>query len=106
MSRIAKESRIEAKKLFKLGLISEEEYSKMMMLTVRDKIVPPPSNYDGGRIVEIRKRLGYSQALFAIAVGVTAGTISKWERDQSHPDKTASRLLDAIEVLGDKAILC
>ena len=104
MSRIAKETREESEELFKLGLIVEEDYDKIMKLTARDIVIPAPSDYTGKQIIRIRKKLHCSQKVFADIVGVTADTISKWERGVRHPEKIACRFLKVLEEEGMEAI--
>ena len=40
----------------------------------------------GKRIMENRKRLGWTQDRLAEQMGVSAQAVSKWENDQSCPD--------------------
>ena len=103
MSKILK-SRDESKNLFKLGLISKEQYNKMMLLTARQVKIPAPKKYTGKKIQRIREKLHCSQKVFADIVGVTADTISKWERDVREPDKIACRFLKVVEVQGLGAV--
>jgi transcriptional regulator with XRE-family HTH domain len=46
----------------------------------------------GERLARLRKAAGVSQATLAEAVGVSEGTVSKWERDEMTPrfDKIAA----------------
>lgn len=97
MSRILKQSRDEAKELFNLGLITGEQYHEMMLLTAREIKIPAPKKYTGKKIHQIREKLHCSQKIFADIVGVTADTISKWERNVRSPDKIACRFLKIIE---------
>ncbi len=43
MSKILKQSRDEAVALFKLGLITVDQYNEMMMLTAREIKIPAPT---------------------------------------------------------------
>ena len=104
MSRISSETREETEELFKLGLIAEEDYNKIMKLTARDIDIPAPVNYTGKEILSIRKKLHCSQQVFAKMIGVTADTVSKWERDARRPEKVVCRFLRVLEEEGMKAI--
>ena len=104
MSRILKQTRDEAKTLHELGLITEAQYSEMMMLTARSVKIPAPKKYTGKKIQRIREQLHCSQKVFGDVIGVTADTISKWERGVRSPDKIACRLLKVIEREGLQAI--
>ena len=43
-------------------------------------------NAAGKRIAEIRRELGYSQAVFAERLGVSTQAVSKWETGLALPD--------------------
>jgi putative transcriptional regulator len=103
-NRIQKESQEEAKKLFKLGLISPEKYSSMMLLTAKNIKIPKPIKFSSSRITKIRQKLHCSQRVFADIVGVTADTISRWERGERGPDKPVCRFLKVLERQGLSAI--
>lgn len=104
MSKVLRQSRDEAKELFNLGLITEEQHEEMMLLTAREIKIPAPKKYTGKRIQRIREKLHCSQKIFADIVGVTSDTISKWERDVRSPDKIACRFLKVVEREGLRAL--
>jgi transcriptional regulator with XRE-family HTH domain len=47
----------------------------------------------GGRVETERKRLGITQSDLAAKIGVTQGTVSRWESNQATPDPKTARLL-------------
>jgi putative transcriptional regulator len=49
------------------------------------------------QIKELRYRLGMTQEQFAVELGVTLGTINRWENGKSHPSPLA---LEKITQLG------
>ena len=104
MSEILKESRKEAKELYALGLISEADYHKMVKLTAKDVKIPIPGVYNCQQIIELRQQLNCSQAVFAEIAGVTAGTVSKWERGVNQPDKIFCRFFRILEKYGMNAL--
>ncbi|NQZ58770.1 MAG: helix-turn-helix domain-containing protein [Lentisphaeraceae bacterium] len=104
MSRISLETREETEELYQLGLIEQKDYEQIMKLTARDIQIPAPVNYSGEDIVKIRKDMHCSQKVFADILGVTADTISKWERNYRQPEKIACRFLKVLEQQGMKAI--
>ena len=105
MSRINEETRIETQELYDLGLISEERYKKLMTLTAKNIEIPPPVQYSGLEISHIRKEILHcSQKVFADILGVTANTVSKWERESARPEKPICRFLKVLEREGLKAI--
>ena len=57
-----------------------------------------------GEIQKARKRLGLSQDQFAMAFGVSASTLRKWEQGQRAPTGAAKTLLRIIE-LEPKAVV-
>jgi transcriptional regulator with XRE-family HTH domain len=58
----------------------------------------------GNRIREARKAAGYSQAAFAVAVGVDQANVSRWERGLASPHDDRRPLI--AKLLGiDPAIL-
>jgi DNA-binding transcriptional regulator YiaG len=51
----------------------------------------------GQQLKAIRKRLGWTQAKVASAVGVSANTVARWERDEVKISEPAARLLQTIK---------
>lgn len=100
MSRILKETEEEIEALYNLGVVSEDDYENVIKHTAKRTQIPSPKVFEGEQILAIRQKLKCSQKVFADILGVTADTISKWERDVRHPEKTACRLLQIIEKEG------
>ena len=50
----------------------------------------------GKELLKIRKRLRWTQATLAYAVGVTWNTIARWERDEVAIGEPAARLIRRI----------
>lgn len=50
----------------------------------------------GNKILELRKKMNYSQEDLAEKVGVTRQTISKWELDETSPDLKQAKELSKI----------
>jgi putative transcriptional regulator len=103
-SRVLKESRSEAKALFELGILSHEDYDGMMTLTAHNAKIPKPTKFSGKKILRLRQQLHCSQRVFAEIVGVTADTVSKWERSERQPEKPVCRFLRVLEQHGLSAI--
>jgi putative transcriptional regulator len=55
-------------------------------------------------IVEVRKRAGVSQAVFASYLNVTVGLVSQWERGEKHPHGPSLKLLALVQKKGLEAI--
>jgi DNA-binding transcriptional regulator YiaG len=65
--------------------------------TVRTVEVPDaPRNYNGKSVRETRDKIGVSQALFAMLLGVSPILVSSWERGARVPALWARRLLDEV----------
>lgn len=47
-------------------------------------------------IAALRNALGLSQTKFAERIGVDKGTVSRWERDETHPRGLALRALERL----------
>lgn len=56
------------------------------------------------KIIEVRTKVGVSQAVFAKYLSVTTGTVSKWESGNKHPSGPALKLLDLVARKGLEAI--
>lgn|SRR6476661_1199523 len=66
-------------------------------VTVRDLTFDQPPAPSAQQVRAIRERLGYSQAVFASALGVDLGTVRNWEQGKRQVAGAARRLLQAIE---------
>lgn len=55
-------------------------------------------------IVEVRKRAGVSQAVFASYLNVTVSLVSQWERGEKHPHGPSLKLLALVQKKGLDAI--
>ena len=45
----------------------------------------------GSKIAELRKAKGMTQEQLALALGISAPAVSKWETDNSYPDITLGK---------------
>lgn len=66
-------------------------------VTVRELTFDRPPVPTAKNVRAIRERLGYSQAVFASALGVDLGTVRNWEQGKRQVTGAARRLLQAIE---------
>ncbi|HEY9516194.1 MAG TPA: helix-turn-helix domain-containing protein [Gemmatimonadaceae bacterium] len=80
------------------------EYGKLpgtrvdrVTLTARVAEAPPAPTYTSARIARIRSQLRLSQAVFAMALNVSAETVRAWEQGKREPDGAALRLLQIAE---------
>ena len=66
-------------------------------LTARVAEASPAPTYTSARIARIRDGLRLSQAVFAMALNVSAETVRAWEQGKREPDGAALRLLQIAE---------
>ena len=57
-------------------------------------------NYTGARIRWLRLKRGYTQAEVARKIGVSSGTMSRWERGEQHPREDSRERLE--ELIGPR----
>ena len=63
--------------------------------------IPEVKVFTSGEIRELRKSLGFSQAVFASALGVSYRTVEDWEYGKNTPCGSSSRLLEIIQKAPD-----
>ena len=67
-------------------------------LRTHEVLLPdPPRSYNAEDIYAIRKRLGYSQAIFAQVLAVSVQTVRSWEQGVRKPSGSAARLISILE---------
>lgn len=54
-------------------------------------------DFDGSRVKRLREDLGMTQENFAYEVGVTLGTVNRWENGHTKPNQMAQRVLLMVE---------
>jgi putative transcriptional regulator len=88
-----------ARGLHRIGLLNTK--------TMRDfdvSCLTEVKNLSPRQIVEVRKKAGVSQAVFASYLNVTTGLISQWERGEKHPHGPSLKLLALVQKRGLDAI--
>ena len=61
--------------------------------TLRRASIPRPESLDASQIVDLRKSLNLSQAVFAAFLGVRPASVMSWEYGRRRPSGSALRLL-------------
>lgn len=83
---------------------------KDAVVTIRDLSFNQPPVLSAAAVRAVRERLGYSQTVFASALGVDPGTVRSWEQGNRTVSGAARRLLQAIDrqpqLLSDWADKC
>ena len=100
MSKIIESLRGDLAALSEVGAISK--------VTMRefDAICPPPvREFNAEDIKRLRKKLKFSQPVFAHHLHTTASTIRKWEQGETRPAGPALKLLNIIADKGLRAII-
>jgi len=69
---------------------------KINLRTTRLNITPVCETISATDIKETRKKLGMSQGLFALVIGVSKKTVESWETGRYVPDGAARRLITMI----------
>jgi len=85
--------------LHRIGLVDAK--------TMRDfdaSCLTPVEKLSPEEIVEVRKRAGVSQAVFASYLNVTVSLVSQWERGEKHPQGPSLKLLTLVRKKGLNAI--
>ena len=85
--------------LHRIGLVDAK--------TMRDfdaSCLTPVEELSSEEIVQLRKKAGVSQAVFASYLNVTVSLISKWERGEKHPRGPSLKLLSLVQKKGLEAV--
>lgn len=88
------------KTLHKFGKVSDEDLKQTTLRMLGPGSMPKPPLLTSKQIVAIRESERMSQAVFARVLGVSTGTLSKWERGEQNPSGPARRLLQIIKAKG------
>ena len=75
--------------------------------TMRDfdaSCLTPVKELSPEEIVQLRKKAGVSQAVFASYLNVTVSLISQWERGEKHPRGPSLKLLSLVQKKGLEAV--
>jgi len=71
---------------------------KIDLRTTKFSISPVCDTISVEEIKETRKKLGMSQGVFAVVLGVSKKTVESWEAGRYTPDGAARRLISIIQV--------
>ncbi|MDR0197169.1 MAG: helix-turn-helix domain-containing protein [Oscillospiraceae bacterium] len=66
---------------------------KIELRTTRFSINPVPEVISADEIKKTRSKLGMSQGVFAVTIGVSKKTVESWETGRYMPDGAARRLI-------------
>jgi putative transcriptional regulator len=71
----------------------DDAEGKIVLRTTKLKVSPVCSAISVEEIRDTRQKLGMSQGMFAIAIGVSRKTVESWEAGRYRPDGAARRLI-------------
>lgn len=66
-------------------------------VTIHEVDIKPAPQFSADEVKAIRKEVGLTQRVLAKVLSVSPRTVEAWETGRSHPSRTASRLLEAIQ---------
>ena len=66
-------------------------------ITARHVSAKSPPAFERAQVIELRRRMGLSQAVFADALNVSPETVKAWEQGKNTPGGPALRLLELAE---------
>jgi putative transcriptional regulator len=93
-----------AKRYNELGVVKDETVASIdAAVAARD--IPAVRTMTGTQIKEVRTRYHMSQAALAMTIGMSVESVSKWERNESKPNKAALRIINLLDVNGLKMFM-
>jgi DNA-binding transcriptional regulator YiaG len=72
--------------------LTEEAFARAIPAKVRKRLTKGEVN-DGSDIVALRRFVGLSQTVFAVALGISVHTLRNWEQNRRRPEGPALALL-------------
>lgn len=88
-----------AQRYNQLGAVQDETVAEINA-AIEARNIPPVRTMSGIEIKAVRLRWNMSQAALALTTGMSVESVSKWERNESKPNKVALRILNTIEDKG------
>ncbi|MGL4429644.1 MAG: helix-turn-helix domain-containing protein [Enterobacterales bacterium] len=93
-----------AQRYNKLGVVKDETVASIdAAIHARD--IPAVREMSGGLIKEVRIRYNLSQSVLAMITGMSVESVSKWERNESKPNKAALRIINIIDAKGPEVFM-
>jgi len=90
--------------LHKIGAVGDAELGKVTVRMLGRAALPKVANLTPSEIVEVRERVGVSQAVLAGFLNVAVNTVSQWERGERKPTGAALKLLHVVKRSGIEAL--
>lgn len=93
-----------AERYNKLGVVKDETVAAIDA-AVAARTIPAVRTMTGSQIKEVRTRYNMSQAALAMTTGMSVESVSKWERNESRPNKAALRIINIIDAKGPQVFM-
>jgi len=93
-----------AQRYNKLGVVKDETVASINA-AIEARNIPEVRLMTSDQIKEVRTRYRMSQAALAMITGMSVESISKWERNESKPNKAALRIINIIDVKGPEVFM-
>jgi putative transcriptional regulator len=77
--------------------VLDHSEGKIELRTSKLPVTPIPETMSADEIKGTRKKLGMSQTVFAMTIGVSSKTVESWEAGRYVPDGAARRLITMLQ---------
>lgn len=88
----------------KPGVVKDETLASINA-AVEARNIPEVRLMTSDQIKEVRIRYSLSQAALAMITGMSVESVSKWERNESKPNKAALRIINIIDIKGPEIFM-
>ena len=75
----------------------DDARGRTQLRTTRLNVSPVRQRIEAAEIKDTRKKLGMSQGIFAMTIGVSKKTVESWEAGRYNPDGAARRLISVMQ---------
>lgn len=93
-----------AQRYNELGVVKDETVASIDK-AIQARNIPEVREMSGGSIKEVRIRYNLSQSVLAMITGMSVESVSKWERNESKPNKAALRIINIIDAKGPEVFM-
>jgi putative transcriptional regulator len=90
--------------LNKIGAVGNAELEKITLRMLGRDALPKVTDLSPSEIVEVRERVGVSQAVLAGFLNVAVNTVSQWERGERKPTGASLKRLHIVKRNGIEAL--
>ncbi|CAI2536850.1 putative zinc finger/helix-turn-helix protein, YgiT family [Serratia ficaria] len=87
-----------------LGIVKDETVAAIDA-AINARNIPAVRAMTGSQIKAVRTRYNMSQTALAMTTGMSVESVSKWERNESKPNKAALRIINIIDEKGPQIFM-